>query len=300
MDSEPTILNGGRAPGHTASGEEATPPTCPDGVFNPSSYGRARVAVVILARNEERTIGRAVRGAAGGAHEVIVLDGCSTDQTAAVAHEAGAEVLRDPGRGKGSAIRMAIDRLEADVLVFMDADGSHDPHDIPRLAMPVARGEVDLCVGSRFAGGSDELSATLPQLVRTLGNIALNVAINLRWGSSLTDTLNGFRAVRRRAAASVGLREDRHTIEQEVVMKMLRHGYRVANVPSHEFARQHGTSHINIWREWPRFVLCVARNLVRRRAPAGFEPAPCDYLEWEVSGPSGAPAQGSVRCGECQ
>jgi dolichol-phosphate mannosyltransferase len=251
-------------------------------VFRLAAYGAARVAAVILARNEERTIGRAIDGATGRAHEVVVLDGGSTDRTVEVARAAGARVLRDPGRGKGSAIRMAIDQLDADVLVFMDADGSHEPDDIPKLAMPVVRGEADLCVGSRFAGGSDELSATFPQLIRTLGNIGLNVVINLRWKSSLTDTLNGFRAVRRRAAASVGLREDRHTIEQEVVMKMLRHGYRVVNVPSHEFARQYGTSHIDIWREWPRFVFCVFRNLVHRRPPARFEPVPCEYLDREV------------------
>ncbi len=288
MESRRSVSNGACQAGCVTSGGEAARTGDPEAGFDLRSYGKARVAVVILAKNEEKTIGDAVRDAAGRAHEVFVLDGRSADQTAAVAREAGAVVVQDPGRGKGSAIRMAIDRLDADVLVFMDADGSHDPRDIPRLAMPVARGEVDLCVGSRFAGGSDELSATLPQLVRTIGNIALNIAINLRWRSSLTDTLNGFRAVRRRAAQSVGLREDRHTIEQEVVMKMLRHGYRVINVPSHEFARRHGASHINIWREWPRFVWCVARNLVRRRPPARFAPAPCEWLDSQARDDCGA------------
>lgn len=269
-----------RTPADPTGAEPRWPEHAPGaGTFDLRQYGTVRVALVILARNEMRTIGRVIRRAAPYAHHVFVMDGGSSDRTVPLAEEAGAAVLSDPGRGKGSAIRMAIERIDADVLVFMDADGSHDPHDIPRLALPVVRGEVDLCVGSRFAGGSDELAATFPQLVRTIGNIALNVVINLRWASALTDTLNGFRAVRRRAVSSVGLREDRHTIEQEVVMKMLRHGYRVANVPSHEFAREHGTSHINIWREWPRFVFCVARNLRYRHPPAGFAPAPCDYLD---------------------
>lgn len=227
----------------------------------PEAYGGARVAAVILARNEERTIEDAVTGAMPFVHEVIVMDGRSTDGTAERAERAGARVLRDPGQGKGSGIRMAIDVVDVDILVFMDADGSHDPADIPRLVLPVARGDADLCIGSRFSGGSEELSVSLGQLIRTIGNISMNIAINRRWNVELSDTLNGFRAVRRSAARRVGLRENRHTIEQEVVMKMLRAGFTAQNVPTHERRRLYGESHIDIWREWPRFVWCVIRNI---------------------------------------
>lgn len=232
-----------------------------DAFEGPESYGGARVVAVILARNEEQTIGDAVSGATPFVHEVIVLDGRSTDATVARAEDAGARVLRDPGHGKGSGIRMAIEEVDADVLVFMDADGSHDPADIPRLALPVALDDTDLCIGSRFSGGSEELSVSFGQLIRTIGNISMNIAINRRWGVELSDTLNGFRAVRRSAVCRVGLRENRHTIEQEVVMKMLRAGFRAQNVPTHEKPRLHGESHINITREWPRFVWCVIRNI---------------------------------------
>lgn len=226
------------------------------------SYGDQRVAVVILARNEEMTIADAVRGAVPFAHEVIVMDGRSTDATREEAERCGATVYADPGMGKGSAIRMAIQTLQHDILVFMDADGSHDPEDIPRLVMPVVRGETDLCVGSRFAGGSEELSVSIGQLIRTIGNIMMNIAINKRWNVALSDTLNGYRAARRGAAARVGLRENKHTIEQEMVMKMLRYGWRVINVPTHEYARKYGVSHINIWREWQMFAWCVFVNIV--------------------------------------
>ncbi len=232
--------------------------------FDLSQYGDARVAVVIPARDEERTVGAAVSGALPFAHEVHVADGHSSDETAAAARQAGAVVFQDPGRGKGSAVRYSLEIVDADVIVFMDGDGSHDPRDIPRLALPVCRGEADLCVGDRFAGGSEELSISLGQLVRTIGNISMNVAINRRWDTRLADTLNGFRAIRRTAGLAVGMREDRHTIEQEMVMKMLRSGYRVMNVPAHEYPRTYGESHIRIWREWPLFVWCVAKNLLRR------------------------------------
>lgn len=237
-------------------------PDKPDSHYTAADY--RRVAVVICARNEHRTIGQAVEGAKSYAQEVVVMDGHSTDDTALVARDSGATVYSDPGLGKGSAIRKSLRLVSKEVIVFMDADGSHDPTDIPRLALPVLGGETDLCVGSRFAGGSDELSVTPGQLVRTNGNIMLNIAINWRWNQRLTDTLNGFRAIRRHGALAVDLTQDRHTIEQEMVMKMLSHGYGVLNVPAHEWARTHGESHIKVSREWPHFVLCVLLNLLRR------------------------------------
>jgi len=96
----------------------------------------------------------------------------------------------------------------------------------------------------------------------------MNVAINERWKVQLTDTLNGYRAARRSALISVGLKANIHTIEQEMVMKMLLAGYRVTNVPTHEYPRRFGDSHIKIWRQWPRFVGNVASHLVRRSRPA--------------------------------
>lgn len=228
------------------------------------AYDAAAVTVVILARNEEQTIAQVVADASVWGRDVLVMDGRSSDGTKAQAEQKGARVVSDSGRGKGAAIRESLSIAETEFVVFLDADGSHDPRDIPALVAPLAQGEADLCVGSRFAGGSDELSVTIGQLVRTVGNILMNIAINKRWGVELTDTLNGFRGVRRQAALSVDLMEDTHTIEQEMVMKFLRHGFTVANAPTHEFKRQFGESHIRIWREWPKFVWCVIRNISAR------------------------------------
>ncbi len=232
-----------------------------------SSALKNDIVTVILARNEAPTVGEAVSGAACHCARVVVMDGHSTDETVDVASRAGAEVHRDPGAGKGAAIRASLGLVEEPVVVFMDADGSHDPDDIPRLAAPVLEDATDLCVGSRFTGGSEELSMTFGQLIRTIGNIAMNVAINERWKVQLTDTLNGYRAARRSALISVGLKANIHTIEQEMVMKMLLAGYRVTNVPTHEYPRRFGDSHIKIWRQWPRFVGNVGSHLVRRTRP---------------------------------
>ncbi len=227
------------------------------------------VTVVILARNEEHTIGQVVRAAAPFCSEVLVMDGRSVDSTCEKARAAGARVVVDPGKGKGAAIRASLTLSNSEYLVFMDADGSHDALDIPTLVRPLASHQAELCVGSRFAGGSDELSVSVGQLVRTIGNILMNIAINKRWNVELTDTLNGFRAIRRKVAIDIELKEDTHTIEQEMVMKCLRHGHRVVNAPAHEYKRTFGESHIRIWREWPKFVWCVIENTVTRDARPG-------------------------------
>jgi len=226
---------------------------------------RQRITVVILARNEERTIGRIVREVAPYASEVLVMDGNSSDRTAAEAEAAGAVVRQDPGKGKGSAVRASFTLARGDIIVLMDADGSHDPRDIPRLAAPIEADQADLVVGSRFAGGSDELALNVPQLIRTIGNISMNIAINKRFGVALTDTLNGFKAVRKSMAVQLPLKENRHTIEQELAIQALRHGYRVINVATHEYAREFGGSTIRIWSEWPIFVWCLFTNLIQPR-----------------------------------
>jgi glycosyltransferase involved in cell wall biosynthesis len=241
-----------------------------------SAHDASSVTVVVLARNEERTIVDVVRAAAPWCREVLVMDGRSQDATREKARAAGARVVSDPGRGKGAAIRASLTVCSTRFLVFMDADGSHDALDIPVLVSPLAAGEATLCVGSRFAGGSDELSVSVGQLVRTIGNILMNIAINTRWNVQLTDTLNGFRAIHRDAALEISLHEDTHTIEQEMVMKCLRHGHSVVNVPAHEYRRLFGESHIRIWREWPTFVWCVLVNIFVRdvRPRQGSSTAP--------------------------
>ncbi len=220
-----------------------------------------KVTVVIPAKNEAETIG-AVLGAVGDyADEVIVVDGHSEDRTTEIAKEFGARVVYDGGMGKGDAVRTAIREATGDVIVFVDADGSHVTEDIPALLAPVLNGEADLVVGSRPRGGSDEMTGDVDRFVRWLGQQIIMLGINYRFDVRLTDSQNGFRAIRRDVAADLGLRENITTIEQEMVMKVLRKGYRAAEVPSHEFERGAGKSKISLRRTWTRYVYCWLRDL---------------------------------------
>lgn len=221
-----------------------------------------RVFAVILARNEEKTIGEALRSAKPFVDSIVVVDGHSKDTTREIAEREGARVLLDNGKGKGDGIRTAIRQLDdCEVMVFMDADGSHDPKDIPKMVAPILAGEADMVVGSRGRGGSDELHGDFYKLLRMIGSDIILLAINYRWKVRLTDSQNGFRAIRTSAAKALNLKENITTIEQEMTMKCLKKGYRVTEIPSHEYERKFGTSIISLRKVWFRYIWSVLINI---------------------------------------
>jgi glycosyltransferase involved in cell wall biosynthesis len=220
-----------------------------------------RVTVVIPAKDEEGLIGEIVDQVKPYADEVLVVDGHSRDRTAEIATAHGARVIQDNGQGKGEALRLALARAEGEIVVFIDADGSHDPHDIPKLVAPIRAGESDLVIGSRGKGGSDELHGTLEQFIRYSGSQVIMLAINYRWNVRLTDSQNGFRAIRRDVGARLGLTSNLTTIEQEMLMKALKQGYRVSEIASHEYERRWGTSKVVVWKLWFAYVWSFIRNL---------------------------------------
>ena len=145
----------------------------------------------------------------------------------AIAKEYGAKVVQDNGMGKGDAVRVGIANVRHPITVFIDADGSHEPKDIPKLVAPIATDEADLVMGSRMLGGSDELFGSIHEVIRLMGSLVISLSINYRFGLRLTDYQNGFRAIRTEVARSIGLASNITTIEQEMAIKSLRHCYRV-------------------------------------------------------------------------
>lgn len=219
------------------------------------------VTVVIPTKNEEATIASVIDSVKPYCNEILVVDGHSTDATEKISVENGAKFILDSGKGKGDGIRAGIRNASGDVIVFIDADGSHDPKDIPKLVKPILNKEADMVVGCRMTGGSDELHGDLGRFIRFMGSMIITLVINYRWNVRLTDTQNGFRAVKKDTASSVNLEENIFTIEQEMVMKFLRKGLKVVNVPAHEFARKVGISRIVIRRVWFRYGWSVIKNV---------------------------------------
>ena len=208
-----------------------------------------RVSAVVPTKNEAGGIVGIVEALRPVVDEILVVDGHSVDGTREAAKAAGARVLLDHGKGKGDAYRVGIQNASGDVLVFIDADGSHNARDVPALIQPIIDGTADLVVASRHRGGSDEWQGDVDTWLRAMGSGLLSVIINKRWGSRLTDVLNGFRAARRDAALTAGVYADGFDVEQHMIVQFLKHGFRVTEVPSHEQCRQWGNSKLQTFRK---------------------------------------------------
>jgi glycosyltransferase involved in cell wall biosynthesis len=227
---------------------------------------KSEICVVIPTLNEAETIENVVRGVRPFCKRVLVIDGNSSDATQSIVRalaekDEGIQLEVFAPRGKGRALRHSLSIVQEKITVFIDADGSHDPADIPAVATPVWEGKADMVVGSRWEGGSDELHGDMNKWIRRSGSRVLTVLVNLRFRGRMTDIQNGFRAVSTSIGRDIGLEADDFTIEQEMVMKFLAGGYRVINVPSHEYARQGGQAKLDLGRVWFRFGVVVLRHL---------------------------------------
>jgi len=220
-----------------------------------------KISIIIPARNEAKNIEDIIIKCREFSDDIIVIDGHSLDETPQIASRMGARVYADNKKGKGEAIRLGITKAEKEVIVFIDADGSHDPGDIPELVRPIFEGRADHVSGSRMRGGSDELHGDFAKFIRMMGSDIITLGINYRFGAELTDSQNGFRAIRKNVALSLGLKENITTIEQEMVIKTLKGGYRLLEVPAHEYARKYGTSCIKVSRVWWRYVFSWVKYL---------------------------------------
>ena len=153
-------------------------------------------AIIIPALNEEDAIGQVVANVRHKVDRVIVVDNGSTDRTAEIAANAGAEIATayPPGYGRACLAGVAAAR-DADLLIFMDGDGADDPSDLEALIDPILSRDADFVVGSRALGVAERGALTLPQ---RLGNALAAGLMKLFWGGSFSD-LGPFRAIERRA-----------------------------------------------------------------------------------------------------
>ena len=187
------------------------------------------IAVIIPALDEEAAIGGVVRAVPRDlVREVVVVDNGSLDGTAAVAQAAGARVVREPLRGYGAAcLAGALAVREADILVFLDGDGSDDPAEMPRVLQPILAGRADLVLGSRVTGSAAAHGLT-PQ--QRFGNWLVTGLLRLLYGLTLTD-IGPFRAITLTTFRALGMEHKTYGWPVEMVVKAVKKGYRVAEVP---------------------------------------------------------------------
>lgn len=209
------------------------------------SGGELNVAVIIPAHNEEIPLpGVLAEILRQVVDTVVVVDNGSTDRTAEVAQAAGALVVREQRIGYGYAcaagVRAAVEQ-GAQALVFLDADGSFDPAQIPELLAPIVTGQADLVLGSRPAGGMEP--GAMPPHAR-FGNWLVARLMRQLYGLQVTD-LGPFRAIRADALARLGMSEMTFGWPTEMMVKMARGGGRVLEVPVRYRVRRGGRSKVS-------------------------------------------------------
>jgi glycosyltransferase involved in cell wall biosynthesis len=188
------------------------------------------VWVAIAAYNEARVIAHVIDDVRRCGFPVVVVDDGSADATAEVAVRGGAVVVRHlVNLGQGAALQTAIEfalREGADTIVTFDADGQHRAADIASMVDALARHGADYALGSRFLGDAVDLPA-----VRRLLLKAATGFTRLTSGLSLTDTHNGLRAMTRRGASSIRLRQNRMAHASELLSQIAASGLKYVEVP---------------------------------------------------------------------
>jgi glycosyltransferase involved in cell wall biosynthesis len=224
---------------------------------------RVTIVAVIPAYQEGPRIGAVVAGAQAHLPVVVVDDG-STDDTAAIADAAGATVLRQgPNQGKGAALRAGF-RWSLDngfeAVLTLDADGQHDPAEIPGFLAARTRTGADLVIGRR----DFSRMPVIRQISNRLGGVALSWAV----GRPIPDNQSGYRLVSRRLIeAMMASRESGFEFEVEMITTAIRAGWAIEWIPIRTIYAGE-PSHIDPWRHFTSFVRMVRRaRATVRRAP---------------------------------
>src|SRR3989338_1304195 len=220
-----------------------------------------KFSVIIPTRNEEKTIEEIIKQASKYCNDIIVVDGHSKDKTREIASSLKAMVVLDDKKGKGAALKIAASHSNMDIILFIDADGSHEINDIPKLVKPILDGKADLVIASRMLGGSDELHGTISNFLRNLGSNLVQLAINYRFNVRLTDCENGFRAIKRDVFNKLDLKANDFDIEEEIVLKSLKKKYRIMEIPSHEYERKFGKSQLSLLKIGYKFIYRLIINM---------------------------------------
>lgn len=202
------------------------------------------VSVVIPCLNEEEPIAGVVAEVlAQGADEVIVVDNGSTDSTNVRARGAGARVVSEPQRGYGRACAsgVAAIRPDADIVCFLDGDGSDVPAFLASVVEPLARDEADFVMGSRLRGVRERGSMTPQQLVA--GHLA-GLLMRMVYGVRFTD-MSPFRAMRLGKLRALGMSEMTYGWNLEMQMRAAATGLRILEVPVDHRCRRGGASKVS-------------------------------------------------------
>jgi glycosyltransferase involved in cell wall biosynthesis len=201
------------------------------------------LSVVIPAYNEERFIGTLLEkikavdlAPLGLTMELIVVDDCSKDRTAAIVEAVpGVRLIRQPkNAGKGRAVRAGIEAAHGDLLIIQDADLEYDPQDYIPMLRALLDGRADIVYGSRYLGRGRHDNQSLAAY---LGGRSLSLVAWLFTGTFLTDTVTAFKLFRRQDIAALPLETSGFELDHEITSRMLARGKTIVEVPIRYYPR---------------------------------------------------------------
>src|SRR6476646_3680823 len=226
-----------------------------------------RIAVLVPCYNEEAAVATVVadfRKALPSA-DIYVYDNNSSDRTAAVAREAGAEVRSERRQGKGHVVRRMFADIDADIYVLVDGDATYDAASVPRMIDALVSDRLDMVVGLRV----DQAEAAYRPGHRT-GNWLLTSFLASVFGAAFKDILSGYRVFSRRFVKSFPVLSDGFEIETELSVHALELALPVAEIATPYYARPEGSfSKLNTWRDGFRILGTILR-LYRSEKPLRF------------------------------
>jgi glycosyltransferase involved in cell wall biosynthesis len=201
---------------------------------------KPKIVAGIPAFNEEDSIAKVVVHTNRHVDRILVVDDGSSDDTGLIAEKLGAVVVRHARNlGKGSALRTILDwaeNIDADILVTLDADGQHDPDEIPKIIAPIIKGEGDVVIGSR------KLSE-IP-MHRRVGARVLDHITGVSSSGTIVDAQSGFRAYSRNALKQVTAAESGMGVDSEILMRAKAKGLEILEIPIEvSYDRPHTSTH---------------------------------------------------------
>ena len=221
-----------------------------------------RVSVVVPARNEALNLPHVLPAIPADVHEIILVDGFSTDGTADVALSLDPRVIvvEQSRRGKGNALAHGFAAVTGDVIVMLDADCSADPAEIMRFVDALRNG-ADIAKGSRYieGGGSSDLT-----FVRSFGNKALTTMVNVLFRTSYSDLCYGYNAFWTHCVPPIDLDSDGFEVETLINIRVARAGLKIVEVPSYERDRLHGSSNLKAWKDGLRVLRTIVWERIGR------------------------------------
>jgi glycosyltransferase involved in cell wall biosynthesis len=212
-----------------------------------------KVSFLIAVYNEAPTIAELIERvtAVPFEKELIVIDDGSTDGTAAILDRITVgrhdiQVVRQPNRGKGAALRAGIPHISGDITVIQDADLEYDPAEVPALIEPIRHGHADVVYGSRLSGGKPQRAYLFWHLV---GNRFLSLVTGLLYNTTLTDMETGYKAFRTDVLRSLDLRENDFAVEAEITAKICKQRLRIYELPISYYGRSYDEGKKVTWRD---------------------------------------------------